>query len=421
MNSPPTLGYTLPQTISEDHYGDDVNTDHGLITFAGVYSYSNSGDRLHPSLSDPSLNTMVVTNTASSPTPANGSNSSFRGINLEGGTTLWGDGTTSTFFLPSTPAPADPNAKNVKNAYINLRNNGGNSTLVWNYNGKYTCNIGITGGGGGPHAEGDVGGGNLTLAATPGNYAVLTMPQNYNGTTTIGAGATLQLGSGASVQAMAASVGAATTAEPNGAVTTSVVATYSGDSSLLIAESATGAATDSIVDDGTLIVDNTTTAISLSNITGTGAFVQMGAAATTLLANTYSGGTTVSGGTVIVGSGTSLGTGDVTNDAGLSLADGQYVIAVGGDFAQSSKGTITLGLAGTGQGTSYGYLSITGKAALSGTLVVSSVNGFTPTTGQQFALVQGQGGVNGTFNTVTSPGLKLAVSYDATHCYLTAM
>jgi hypothetical protein len=247
------------------------------------------------------------------------------------------------------------------------------------------------------------------------------MPQNYNGTTTIGAGATLQLGSGASVQAMAASVGAATTAEPNGAVTTSVVATYSGDSSLLIAESATGAATDSIVDDGTLIVDNTTTAISLSNITGTGAFVQMGAAATTLLANTYSGGTTVSGGTVIVGSGTSLGTGDVTNDAGLSLADGQYVIAVGGDFAQSSKGTITLGLAGTGQGTSYGYLSITGKAALSGTLVVSSVNGFTPTTGQQFALVQGQGGVNGTFNTVTSPGLKLAVSYDATHCYLTAM
>jgi hypothetical protein len=331
------------------------------------------------------------------------------------------DGTTSTFFLPSTPAPADPNAKNVKNAYINLRNNGGNSTLVWNYNGKYTCNIGITGGGGGPHAEGDVGGGNLTLAATPGNYAVLTMPQNYNGTTTIGAGATLQLGSGASVQAMAASVGAATTAEPNGAVTTSVVATYSGDSSLLIAESATGAATDSIVDDGTLIVDNTTTAISLSNITGTGAFVQMGAAATTLLANTYSGGTTVSGGTVIVGSGTSLGTGDVTNDAGLSLADGQYVIAVGGDFAQSSKGTITLGLAGTGQGTSYGYLSITGKAALSGTLVVSSVNGFTPTTGQQFALVQGQGGVNGTFNTVTSPGLKLAVSYDATHCYLTAM
>ena len=49
---------------------------------------------------------------------------------------------------------------------------------------------GITGGGGGPHAGGDVGGGNLTLAATPGNHAVLTMPQNYNGTTTIGAGAT---------------------------------------------------------------------------------------------------------------------------------------------------------------------------------------------------------------------------------------
>ncbi len=176
MNSPPTLGYTLPQTIYESHYGDDINTDHGIITFAGVYSYSNSGDPIHPSLSDPALNVAVVTNTAASPNQANGSQSSFRGINLEGGTTQWGDGTTSTFFLPSTPAPADPNA--VKNAYVNLRNNGGNSTLVWNYNGKYTCNIGITGGGGGPHANGDVGGGNLTIAATAGNCAVLTMQQN---------------------------------------------------------------------------------------------------------------------------------------------------------------------------------------------------------------------------------------------------
>ncbi|HEY5091253.1 MAG TPA: hypothetical protein VIK30_14840, partial [Polyangia bacterium] len=105
MNSPPTLGYTLPQTVYEQHYGDDINTDHGLIVFAGVYSYSNSGDPIYPSLDEPSLNTMVVTNSSQSPRAANGSNSSFRGINLEGGTTQWGDGTTNAFFLPSTPAP----------------------------------------------------------------------------------------------------------------------------------------------------------------------------------------------------------------------------------------------------------------------------------------------------------------------------
>jgi hypothetical protein len=97
------------------------------------------------------------------------------------------------------------------------------------------------------------------------------------------------------------------------------------------------------------------------------------------------------------------------------------VIDVGGDFAQSSAGTLTLGLGGTIQGASYGYLSVMGKATLSGTLAVSSVNGFTPPTGQQFVLVQAQGGIRGTFSAVTSPGLKLAVTYDATHCYATAM
>ncbi len=421
MNSPPSLGYTLPQTVYEDHYGDDVNTDHGLITFSGVYSYSDSGDRLHPSLSDPSLNTRVVTNTGASPLPANGSNASFRGINLEGGTTVWGDGTTNAFFLPSTPAPADPGAKNVKNAYINLRNNGGNSTLVWNYNGTYTCNIGITGGGGGPHAEGDVGGGNLTLAATPGNHAVLTMPQNYDGTTTIGAGATLQLGNGAPVQSMGVGVGAPTAAAPGGAVTTSVLATYSGDSSLLIAESSDAGAADSIVDDGTLIVDNTTTPIALSNISGAGGFVQLGSAPTTLLANTYSGGTTVTGGMLIVGSDTSLGTGSVTNDAGLGLASGQHVIHVAGDYEQGSAGTLALGVGGTVQGTSYDFLAVTGKATLSGALVVSGIGAFAPSTGQQFVLVQATGGITGTFAAVTSAGIKLAVTYDATRCYATVM
>jgi hypothetical protein len=422
MNSPPSLGYTLPQTVYEDHYGDDVNTDHGLISYAVFCLKKKSGDRLHPSLSEPSLNTAIVTNTAASPSPGNGSNASFRGINLEGGTTLWGDGTTNTFFLPSTPAPADPGAKSVKNAYINLRNNGGNSTLVWNYNGQYTCNIGITGGGGGPHAEGDVGGGNLTLAATRGNHAVLTMPQNYNGTTTIGAGAVLQLGSGAPVQAMGASVGAATVAEPRGAVTMSVLATYSGDSSLLIAESSTGAATDSIVDDGTLLVDNTTTAISLSNISGIGAFIQLGTAPTTLLANTYSGGTIVSGGTLIIGSDSSLGTGDLTNDAAVALAGGQHVVDVSGDYDQTSPGTLTLGLGGTTQGTSYDYLSVTGKANLSGVLVVNVVNSFVPSTGQKFTLVQAAGGITGMFTSVIlGGGTNFAASYDATHFYLTAM
>ena len=418
MNSPPTLGYTLPQTVYEQHYGDDINTDHGLIVFAGVYSYSNSGDPLHPSLSDPTLNTMVVTNGAQSPRAANGSNSSFRGINLEGGTTQWGDGTTNAFFLPSTPAPADPGAKDVKNAYINLRTASATTTLVFDYNGRYTCNVGITGGGGGPHAAGDVGVGNVTLAATPGNTAVFTMPQNYNGTTTIGAGATLQLGNGGPVQALGATVGAATAAEPNGAVTTSVLATYSGDSSLLTAESSTGAPTDNIVNDGEIIVNNTSTAITLSHITGSGTLTQLGPAGVTVLANNYRGDTHVRGGVLFAADVRALGQGDVSNDATLAIARGAHVIAVHGNYRQGPRGTLRLALR---PGRAGDLLRVTGHAVLAGVLAIHVAQrtiGAWPTR-RRLAVVRAAGGLTGHFRSVAADGLDLVASYDATTVYVT--
>lgn len=417
MNSPPTLGYTLPQTVYEQHYGDDINTDHGLIVFAGVYSYSDSGDPLHPSLSDPTLNTMVVTNSAQSPRSANGSNSSFRGINLEGGTTQWGDGTTNAFFLPSTPAPADPGAKNVKNAYINLRTASATTTLVFDYNGRYTCNIGITGGGGGPHAAGDVGVGNVILAATPGNTAVFTMPQNYNGTTTIGAGATLQLGNGGPVEALGATVGAATAAEPNGATTTTVLATYSGDSSLLTAESPTGAPTDNIVNNGEIIVNNTTTAITLSHITGSGTLTQLGPAGVTVLANNYRGDTHVRGGTLFTADERALGRGDLTNDATLALARGRHVIAVHGSYRQGPGGTLRLALR---PGRSSDLLRAAGRADLDGVLAIHLEKRTTAAlpTGQRFAVLRAAGGLRGRFRSVAADGLDLIASYDATTVYV---
>ena len=419
MNSPVTVGYTLPQTVFEDHYGDDINTDHGIITFAGVYSYSNSADQLNPSLDDPSLNTSIVTNAAASPTHANGTNASFRGINLEGGTTRWGDGKTSTFFLPSTPAPADPAAKSVKNSYINLH---GGSTLVFDYDGQYTCNIGITGGGGGPNATGIVGTGNLTIAATAGNHAVLTVPQDYNGTTTIGAGATLQLGNGGPVQANAVTVGAASATAARGAITaTSVVATYPGDSSLLTAHDARGAAADAIVDDGQLLVDNTTTALTLSGISGAGTVMQMGAASLTLLGNTYTGGTYLMGGAVVVGDDAALGTGSVSNDGALATATAQHRIAVGGDYTQGAAGNLTLAIAGSVQGQTYDWLQAGGAVMLGGTLTIVDVGGFAPAVGTQFVVVSAGGVLGGTFVSVASPAIKLAATYDGKTCVLTVM
>jgi hypothetical protein len=397
----------FPQTIWESHYGDDINTNAGHVIFSGVYSYSNSGDPLKPSLSDPRLNIMLVQNVNGSPT--GGNNSSFRGINIEGGTTEWGDGTTAAFFLPSAPAPAAPDST-VKNAYINLHNG---ATLVFNYNGQYTCNIGITGGGGGPRADGSVGAGNLTIAAVAGNYAVLTMPQNYNGITTIGAGATLQLGSGAAVQAMRATVGAPTAAEPHGAVTgTAMVASYTGDSSLLIAESPTGAATDAIVNDGRLLVNNTTTAITLSHVSGAGTVTQIGPASLTLMTNSYQGGTEIRGGILYAGDDRALGAGDVDNRGTLAAAPGQATIRVGGNYRQGARGVLRLD-----GGSRVAVLRVAGRAALDGELRLPAR---AMTVGRRMPVIRAAGGLRGRFRSIVMGDREVAVSYDGSTCYVIA-
>jgi hypothetical protein len=262
-----------------------------------------------------------------------------------------------------------------------------------------------------------VGSGNLTIAATPGNYAVLTMPQNYNGTTTIGVGATLQLGNGGSVQAMGATVAAATAAEPSGVVTTTVLATYSGDSGLLTAESSTGASTDNIVNNGQIIVDNTTTAITLSHITGSGTVTQVGPAALTVLANNYRGGTQIRGGTVIAADERALGTGDVTNDAVLAAAHGVQAIEVGGSYRQGPRGALRLDLLAGG---SSDVLRVAGHADLNGALTirVSSPAVATAVVGRRFAVVRAAGGLTGRFRSVIAESVRLNVSYDDTTCYV---
>jgi hypothetical protein len=187
---------------------------------------------------------------------------------------------------------------------------------------------------------------------------------------------------------------------------------------LLIGGSDAGVA-DGIVDDGTLVVDNTTTPISLGNVSGAGAFVQMGAAATTLLADTYAGPTQILGGALFVASDTSLGAGSVTNDASLGTAAGQHAIRVGGDYVQGTSATLTLGLGGTAQGSTYDYVAIAGHATLGGTLAVQAAAGFAPAVGQQFIVVQAAGGIAGAFTAVVSPAIKLALSYDGAHCFAT--
>jgi autotransporter-associated beta strand protein len=306
----------LPEDFYEDQYGSDINFhtwQAGLIEMTGVDHYI-----------DTSLDTASIAHT-----------SNFRGINIEGANVQWGDGTTDRFFLPATPS----------DSYINIHKNG---SLTFDYDGPVTLDTPISGGI--YHASlSTPASASITLAPTSGNAVTFAVPMNYHGTTTIGHGATLLLGTGSS----------------------------GGDSSLLI-----GASNDQIVDDGTLAVRNASTAITLANVTGSGGFTQSGSATTTLSGTTnYTGPTTISAGTLAVGSGIGSSSGVSLTEQGatLSVESGQSVKQLSGvsgssislsgnSLSVSTSGATTYAgsITGTSGGlmtTGSGTLTLTGHAS----------------------------------------------------------
>jgi hypothetical protein len=311
--SPPNNVLTVTQDIYEAAFGGDVNfhpIGNATIIMSGVYGHTDnsphgSPNLDNPGLSDPSLNLAKVSYRQTM--TVNGNDASYRGINIEGGGTVqWGDGTSDRFFLPSAPSPAavDP-PLGKKNAYVNLHAGG---TLAFDYNGPVTLNVGITGGGGGPDKSGLQGAGNVTVMGTPANDITFAQPQDYNGTTTIGSGATLRLGTGTLVPLDYVTL-------TSGVRSVQHIGDYDGDSSLLTAESQRGDPADKIVNDGTLIVQDINLAITLSHMSGAGRLVQTGPGMVTVLANTYRGGTWLEDGTLLAADDAALGIGDVVNDA----------------------------------------------------------------------------------------------------------
>jgi len=415
--SPPGSVVTVTQNIYEAAFGNDINF-HAIgpstIVMSGVYSHTDNSPHnvpnlVNPGLSDPELNfaKTIYRGGANSP---NGNDASYRGINIErgAGTVQWGDGTHANFFLPSAPSPAEVDPPlGRKNAYINLR--GG--TLAFNYNGPVTLHVGITGGGGGPHRDGSVGSGNVRIMATPGNDVTFAQPQNYNGITTIGAGAILRLGTGTPVPLRYITVNATS------GKSTVLQATYSGDASLLTAESPNGAASNAIVNDGQLVVQNTTTAITLSNISGGGSLTHSGAAALTLRNNSYSGATTLSGGTTLAGSANAMGTGNVVNNAALALVSGQRELTVGGSFQQGAAGQLTLAVAGATPGVDHDHLGVAGAAVLGGTLTLNFSGNVAK--GQKLVLISAAGGISGAFSSVVSNGATVVGGQDGTSFFVT--
>ncbi len=321
IDTPLNQTITLRQDFYQREYGSDVNVHSrpgSKVVLTGQYSYSDRGGDTHPSLSDPDLNWRAIPHQLNK-----------RGTNIEGADVRWGDGTTHRIFMPGTK----------DTVYINLHERSGRrSLLTFDYNGPVTLGAPI--GGGRYHDTlAAPGAGDVVIAGTKGNDVTFAAAQHYDGSTTVQRGAVLRLGSGAA----------------------------GGDGSLL-----TGTARRRIVNDGTLVVRNTTTPVSLSGIGGSGALVQSGAATTTLTGPsvTYTGTTTVSKGTLALRGGASL-----ANSRAIHLTSASARLDTGGAAlrvlsALDGKGTVKGPV--TNRGVVAGGLTVSGDYVQSaeGQLVV---------------------------------------------------
>ena len=98
------------------------------------------------------------------------------------------------------------------------------------------------------------------------------------------------------------------------------------------------------------------------------------------------------------------------------------VLAVSKTYTQNSSGVLDISIGGTTAGTKYDQLNISGAANLKGTLNLSMINGFIPTVGTTFEVLNA-GSVTGTFSTVNGTAINgsehFVASCDTTDCDVT--
>ncbi|KUL23060.1 autotransporter [Streptomyces regalis] len=293
-----TVDTPLGQTVTmgmdfyQREYGSDINVQSrpgSKVVLTGQYSWSNQGGDTNPSLSDPSLNW----------TPAR-KNVNKRGTNIKGANVQWGDGTTNKIFMPGT----------AETVYINLLAARFRSLLTFAYNGPVTLGAPI-GGGTFHDTLAAPGAGDIVIKGTKGNDVTFAAVQYYDGSTTVEKGAVLRLGSGRS----------------------------GGDGGLY-----TRGDLYKVVNNGSLVLNNTSKALSLSRISGSGSLTHSGAATTTLTGSavTYTGTTTVKKGTLALRGGATLaGSKSIRLTSAKSRLDaGTSGLRVGEAKTLTGKGTV---------------------------------------------------------------------------------
>jgi hypothetical protein len=159
--------------------------------------------------------------------------------------------------------------------------------------------------------------------------------------------------------------------------------------------------------------------VSIGSITNTGQIIGNVDIEDQANLNVYGGtGATFgswSGGTITIGAGnltfaggnTALadnievygGSGTVFNDDPLQISS---PLTITGNFDQDSKGVLDLDFASS---TAYGALTVTSLATLDGGVAIDLIDGFTLTTGENFDILNYQGGLSGEFDAVSLNGM----------------
>jgi len=154
----------------------------------------------------------------------------------------------------------------------------------------------------------------------------------------------------------------------------------------------------------------------------------------------FVGTTVVNGGTIIVNgfqqnSPVSLNSGTVGGSGTIGGLSGSGTVAPGtsagiltvNGTANLSSTILNIELSGPTPGTQHDRLNVTGAVNLgagTSSLNGSTLNGFAPTVGQQFTIIQATGGVTGTFaqgNTIIFGGTTFNITYNANSVVLTAV
>jgi len=127
------------------------------------------------------------------------------------------------------------------------------------------------------------------------------------------------------------------------------------------------------------------------------------------------------GGTLNCNEGTCSGSGqisgDVNNSGGtISPGNSPGVMEVSGDFNQGENGTLSIELAGTTVGGQYDLLSVGGTADLQGTLSLVLLDGFQPSVGDSFDILE-FGSLSGGFERIDLPALAGGLSWELGQLY----